>query len=81
MGLTFQQKFYQVPEEVYLVQFLDPGDMDLAGAVVGIVEILEDEKEDSKLNELFQSQGYYLYKINFDELIREGYNIIKEMKE
>lgn len=80
MGLTFQQKFYQVPEEVYVVHTLEPGDFADGAAIFGIIEIPEDKDEDLDLNLLFEGQGYWLDKINFDKLIREGYDLLRELK-
>lgn len=79
MGLTWQQKFYQVPDEVYLVQFAEPGDSESARDVCAIVQKDEDnQKLNDKLEEFFYSEGYVLQSINFDELIIEGYEILKE---
>ncbi len=80
MGLTFQQKFYHLPDEVYVVHTLEPGDFADGAAIFGIIEIPEDKEEDLELNCLFEGQGYWLAKINFDELVREGYSLLKELK-
>ena len=80
MGLTFQQKFYQVPDEVYVVHTLEPGDFADGAAIFGIIEIPEDKDEDLDLNCLFEGQGYWLQKINFDKLVREGYSLLRELK-
>jgi len=80
MGLTFQQKFYQLPDEVYVVHTLEPGDFADGAAIFGIIEVPEDKDEDFDLNCLFEGQGYWLHKINFDELVREGYSLLKELK-
>lgn len=80
MGLTFQQQFYNVPEEVYVVHTLEPGDFADGAAIFGIIEIPEDKEEDLELNLLFEGQGYWLDKINFDKLIREGCNLLRELK-
>lgn len=79
MGLTFQQKFYQVPETVYLVQFLEPGDSESARSVFAIVEKPEDE-DLLDFNLKFESAGYVLQEINFDKLIIEGFNVLKEIE-
>ena len=80
MGLTFQQQFYNVPEEVYVVHTLEPGDFADGAAIFGIIEVPEDKDEDFDLNCLFEGQGYWLDKINFNELVREGYDLLKELK-
>ena len=80
MGLTFQQKFYQVPDEVYVIHTLEPGDFADSAEIYGIIEIPEDEKEAFELECLFESQGYWLDKINFDILIIEGFKIVRELK-
>lgn len=80
MGLTFQQKFYQVPDEVYVIHTLEPGDFADGAAIFGIVQVPDDKEEDLELNLLFESQGYWLHKINFDKLIIEGFDLLKELK-
>lgn len=80
MGLTFSQQFYNVPEEVYVIHTLEPGDFADGAAIYGIVEIPEDEEENLELNLLFEGQGYWLDKINFDKLVREGYDLLRELK-
>lgn len=79
MGLTFQQSFYRVPEEVYLVQFLEPGDTASAKDVYAIVEKPEDPDKDLELNIFFESNGYCLQSCNFDELILQGYDLFSEL--
>lgn len=81
MGLTFQQKFYQVPEEVYLVQFLDGGDWESNHVVYAIIEKPEDEEEDLNLNILMESKGYALQSCNFNKLICKGFNLLKELRD
>lgn len=81
MGLTFQQSFGYVPEEVYLVQFLEPGDRSSARDVFAIIEKPEDKSDDLDLHILFESQGYCLQKCNFDDLILQGFKLLKELKE
>ena len=80
MGLTFQQKFGLVPEEVYVVHTLNLGDFADGAMKFGIIEIPKDKEEDLDLNLLFEGQGYWLDKINFNELVREGYDLLKELK-
>ena len=69
-----------MPDEVYVVHTLEPGDFADGAAIFGIIEIPEDKDEDLDLNCLFEGQGYWLAKINFDELVREGYSLLKELK-
>ena len=78
MGLTFQQKFYQVPD-VYLVQFLEPGDFASAQDVYAILEIPEDSDNDLNLNILLEDNGYCTQKCDFDYCIRNGYELLKEL--
>ena len=80
MGLTFQQKFGLVPEEVYVVHTSDIADFASGAMKFGIIEIPEDKEEDLELNLLFEGQGYWLDKINFDELVQEGYDLLRELK-
>ena len=78
MGLTFQQKFYQVPHEVYLVQFLEPGDMESAQAVFAIIEKPEDKNKADDLEMLLEEAGYCTQVCDFDDLIRQGYTLLEE---
>ena len=78
MGLTFSQKFYQLPDEIYFVHFLEPGDASSARAVCGIMEVPIDSDKDLDLNILLESMGYCLTKHNLNELISEGYKILDE---
>ena len=80
MGLTWSQKFYQIPDEAYIVQFLEPGDMASAAAVVGLLPKDEDNEElNDELAYALEGAGYYLTTINFSDLIHEGYQIVKEI--
>ena len=79
MGLTFQQSFYQAPEEVYLVQFLEPGDFASTQAVYAILEIPEDKDRDSDLNLLLESNGYCTQRCDIDRCILDGYDLLKEL--
>lgn len=80
MGLTWSQKFYQIPDEAYTVHFLDPGDRESAAAIVGILPKDEDNEElNDKLACALEGAGYYLKTINFVDLIHEGYQIVKEI--
>ena len=79
MGLTFQQKFGYVPNEVYLVQFLDIGNISSARDVFAIIEKPDNEEEDLDLNILMESNGYCLQRCNFDYLIRNGFDLLKEL--
>lgn len=71
MGLTFQQQFYQVPDEVYLLT--SPN-----GALLAIIEVPEDRDKELKLRKIFETSDLkVLYqKMNFDELILCGYKFL-----
>ena len=79
MGLTFSQKFYHLPDTVYLVQFLEPGDLESARDVFAILEVPEDKDKALDLSILLESNGYCAEKYNFDELVNEGYDLLKEL--
>ena len=69
MGLTFQQQFYQVPEEVFLVICHN-------GSPKAILEKPEDDNEALALKNkiMLHNDTYKVITINFDELIINGYH-------
>ena len=73
MGLTFQQKFYQVPSEVYFVE------SEATKSIFAIIEKPDDEEEDEKLNMVFKMHGYLLNTCDFDALITEGFKISRSL--
>ena len=80
MGLTFQQSFGYVADSVYFVQFLDPGDFESAQDVYAILEVPEDEKEAFNLSLDLEGLGYVIREYQFDELIRNGYDLLKRIE-
>lgn len=70
MGLTDQQVLYELPE-YYLLLML--GDNEVCGL------ISRDNAKKINLDDL-KDCGFYLKKINFDELYSQGLNIIKDEK-
>lgn len=79
MGLTFEQRFAYIPEDVYFVQFLEPGDMESARSVFAIIEKPEDEQEALELESCFNAAGYILESYSFDELVHKGRILKKEI--
>ena len=78
MGLTWSQKFYQIPDEAYIVQFFFFFYMASAAAVVGLLPKDEDNEElNDELAYALEGAGYYLSTTNFSDLIHEGYQIVK----
>lgn len=71
MGLTFQQQFYRLPEEVFLVICTN-------GHPKAILEIPEDNDKALALKRQFDSDIYKVVRLNFDDLILEGYNYLKD---
>lgn len=76
MGLTFTQKFLQVPR-VYLIRFLEPGDMESTQAIVGIIPVPENDTVD--FHEIFESQGYWLECVDLHDIAIEGSRILEEL--
>lgn len=76
MGLTFQQKFYYVPEEVYLIY--DGKEM-INSRPIAIIQKPEDYEQGRKLESLLITKGYILQVCNFDELIINGYELLDNM--
>ena len=68
MGLTDQQKLYALPE-YYLLMML--GDNEVCGLI--------DYNNAKKINSAaLEDCGFYLKRINLDELYTQGLNIIKD---
>ena len=72
MGLTFQQKFYNIGDAVFLATCHN-------GAPKAILEIPEDGTKALHLKSCFNEAGYKVVVLNFDDLILNGYTILKEM--
>lgn len=69
MGLTFQQKFYQVPD-VYVVLYTRP---DIPKKVAAILPM--DISQDT-LNKILKT-GFEIEEMKFDELIRSGTKLME----
>ena len=76
MGLTFTQTFYQVPQ-VYLVRFLNIGDLSDAQAIAGIIPIPEDDNPD--FHSEFEANGYWLERVDLSKLASNGFEILEEL--
>ena len=75
MGLTFQQKFYVVPD-VYLMFYMEPGDMSSAQTVCGILEAPDEDNYDFLAD--LEAEGYFVKRAVLDELVVDGLNILRE---
>lgn len=73
MGLTFQQKFYQVPNEVLIIRRK-------SGEVFGIIEVPEEEEKERELISSMKLSDNFLtvQKVDLDDLILNGYSLLKE---
>lgn len=68
MGLTAEQKLYTLPD-YYMLLII--GDNDIIGLI--------DEETRNEIDECeLESIGFYLQKVNFDDLYTTAFNILKE---
>ena len=74
MGLTFQQKFYAIGDEVFVV--LDKH-YEGFSYVIGMVEIPDDYDEALDIEHRLARQGYVVQRLNFDEVILNGYDLLR----
>jgi hypothetical protein len=76
MGLTFQQKFYSIGEDVFIVH-----DRSHVGycKVIAMVEVPEDEKEAQETENYLKRYGF-VERMNFDDVILKGYEIMRMIK-
>ena len=74
MGLTFQQKFYTIGDEVFIVHNKGHGDN---CRVIALVEVCNDEEENKKIEEKLKRYGF-VERMNFDEVIIRGYNMLRK---
>lgn len=72
MGLTFQQQFYHIGDAVFLVTCHN-------GVPKAIVEKPDDDTVALRLKSCFNKAGYKVVVLDFDELILNGYQILKEI--
>lgn len=75
MGLTFQQKFCYLPD----IYFVYDGQTVINNHIIAIIEKPEDYINDKKLESLLITNGYLLQSCNFDNLISNGYNILRTL--
>ena len=62
---------------VYFVRFLNIGDLADAQAIAGIIPAPEKEDLDFKL--AFESQGYWLDRVDLNKLADEGKELLREL--
>ena len=75
MGLTFQQKFYNIGEEVFIIH--EYNGTGYYGEILAMIEIPEDEEEAKILADKLKDFGY-VNRMNFDDVILKGYELIKK---
>ena len=73
MGLTFEQKFYSLPDEVFVV-YEDFGHY--CGEIIGITDIPDDEDEAKERVKKLEEFGY-VTKACLEELVHRGYDMCK----
>lgn len=76
MGLTFQQKFYYLPD----IYFIYDGQQVINNHVIAIIEKPEDYINGKKLESLLITNGYLLQSCDFDNLVSNGYDILRALK-
>lgn len=76
MGLTFQQKFYYLPD----IYFIYDGQQVINNHVIAIIEKPEDYINGKKLESLLITNGYLLQSYDFDNLVSNGYDILRALK-
>lgn len=75
MGLTFQQKFYNIGDEVFIIK-----DRSHCGycKVIAMIEVPDDDTEAYNLENKLKQYGF-IERMNFDEVILKGYRILEEV--
>lgn len=76
MGLTFQQKFYYLPD----IYFIYDGQQVINNHVIAIIEKPEDYINGRKLESLLITNGYLLQSCDLDNLVSNGYDILRALK-
>lgn len=79
MGLTFQQKFYYAPDEVYEVYLIHDTSAEYGTLVHGLIEIPKEQRDAFRLEEILNRNGYFWQRINFYDLIMNGYTILDKI--
>ena len=74
MGLTFQQKFYNIGEEVFLVHSKAHGGN---CKTIALVEVSDDENENETIEFILRQYGF-VERVNFDEVILKGYDLLRK---
>ena len=73
MGLTFEQKFYSLPDEVFVVHerfYHHNGDL------IAITDIPEDENEAKEREKKLEEFGY-VDRVCLEELVHKGFDMCK----
>ena len=74
MGLTFQQKFYSIGDEVFIVHNKAHGSN---CKVVALVEVSEDESYNIIKEDILKQYGF-VERMNFDNVISKGYELLSK---
>ena len=74
MGLTFQQKFYNIGDEVFIVHNKSHGGN---CKVIALVEVSEDENDNIIKEDILKQHGF-VERMNFDEVILKGYELLRK---
>ena len=76
MGLTFQQKFYMIPEVFLVYNREDSGRLGTLKAIIPVPDEDWDEQSPEELEE-YLLMDYYVERVWLDELASQGYKIMK----
>lgn len=74
MGLTFQQKFYNIGDEVFIVHNKAHGGN---CKVIALVEVSEDENYNIVKEDILKQYGF-VERMNFDNVIQRGYDLLRK---
>ncbi len=74
MGLTFQQKFYNIGDEVFLVHDRSHGGN---CKVIAMIEVADTEEENKKIETKLRQFGF-VERMNFDKVILKGNQMMSE---
>ena len=74
MGFTFQQKFYNIGDEVFIVHNKSHGGN---CKVIALVEVSEDENYNIVKEDILKQYGF-VERMNFDNVIQRGYDLLRK---
>ena len=76
MGLTFQQKFYEIGDDVFIIKDRSHGGN---CKIIAMVEVPDNETEAYNLASQLKKYGF-VERMNFDDVILKGYEIMRMIK-